>query len=744
MSNTAVFDSTFYLTNNADVVVAISQGHFANALDHYTQFGGKELRAPNSTFDASYYAINNSDVLSAVSAGGLPNVFSHYQQFGETENRAPSAQFANFDATGYLAANTDVAAAITAGAFSSALDHFIAFGQNETRTGSGITAGGTAGAGGSTFVLGNSTTTFDNIVGTGSGDTITGGPNSLQTGDVIDGGDGNDVLNVTLAGTATTPVIANVENINFTTLANTNVTTSGISAATNGTTINATQGTGLTTTLTSLNETVSLGMSGAGGLTVASLVSDDTVDAVNLTVTGTVGVFTDTSSHIDTLNITAGSDAATKVTVGAGTIDSVNATEAATYTAAGDLIVEDTAVNSQFTAKRIDATGVTGTFTLELDADTTAAANETISLANFTGLDRMLFSQDQSANNLVITNAKSGLLLEINDNNANAHAAGNVTLDNTALTGDSDSITVQLGGDGDATGIAGNLAVAGFETVNLHGATTGTTTTDTYTVGGTIVQSTSTVDRTEKLVITGEVNMTVTGAITSDVVDGSGMTKTLTLTAGTAVAGGLMQGGSAADTLDQTANIATVVQGNGGGDTIDLDNGTASNVVRYASINDGASAGADTGGDAVTKIDLAAGNATDDIFHIIGDLRTALDDGTTNGTLTFKTSTGGGNDAVASTDEALFVRENEALATQTASNIAAHLNTHFALSNFSTAGSDLFFVVNTANTTETFTYGVYTESGTGAEAQASEITILGVGTANADATNLATADFVFA
>ena len=83
MSNSAVFDQNHYLSNNADVVVAISQGHFANALDHFNQFGGKELRAPNATFNPNYYAINNADVLNAVAAGIFPNVFAHYQEFGE-------------------------------------------------------------------------------------------------------------------------------------------------------------------------------------------------------------------------------------------------------------------------------------------------------------------------------------------------------------------------------------------------------------------------------------------------------------------------------------------------------------------------------------------------------------------------------------------------------------------------------------------------------------------------------------
>ena len=93
MSASAVFDSNFYLTNNADVVVAISQGNFANALDHYNRFGGKELRAPNASFDPSYYAINNSDVLNAVSSGAFSSVFAHYQEFGESEKPGSKHEF---------------------------------------------------------------------------------------------------------------------------------------------------------------------------------------------------------------------------------------------------------------------------------------------------------------------------------------------------------------------------------------------------------------------------------------------------------------------------------------------------------------------------------------------------------------------------------------------------------------------------------------------------------------------------
>jgi hypothetical protein len=217
MSNSAVFDTNFYLTNNADVVVAISQGHFANALDHYTQFGGKELRAPNANFNPQYYAINNSDVLNAVSQGVFQSVFAHYQEFGESENRAPNSALASFDAAGYLAANADVAAAVTAGTFSSALDHFISFGQNENRTGSGVEA---TVANGSTFTLTSGTDSGSAFVGGANNDTFnanlineSGVSNvtTLNNQDILDGGAGTDTLNATFDDNVSAR-ISNIEN----------------------------------------------------------------------------------------------------------------------------------------------------------------------------------------------------------------------------------------------------------------------------------------------------------------------------------------------------------------------------------------------------------------------------------------------------------------------------------------------------------------------------------------------------
>jgi hypothetical protein len=212
MSNAAVFDQQFYLTNNADVVVAISQGQFANALDHFNQFGGKELRDPNGTFDMDYYAINNVDVLNAVSSGALANVFVHYQEHGESENRAPVSTFAAFDATAYLAANTDVADAVTAGTFTSALDHFIQFGQNESRA--GAPAVNTVSATTTSLTDSTVTGTFDNFTGGAGNDAFVANANNLLlTGDTVDGGAGTDSISSRHTVTTGATISASLNNI---------------------------------------------------------------------------------------------------------------------------------------------------------------------------------------------------------------------------------------------------------------------------------------------------------------------------------------------------------------------------------------------------------------------------------------------------------------------------------------------------------------------------------------------------
>jgi hypothetical protein len=312
MSASVLFDQNFYLTSNADVVLAISQGQFSSASDHFNQFGGKELRAPNSTFNPSYYAINNADVLNAVAAGTFTNVFAHYQEFGEIENRAPSTTFASFDAAGYLTANTDVAAAVTAGTITSALDHYLSFGIAESRTGSGITS---AEAVGNTVTLSTST---DQITGSANADAINGyintttatvGQSTLTGSDIINGGDGTDTFSLIVeganaAGTLTAAAFSNVEVFSIRDINTSGASTYDFSTLTGETSVTSDRSS-QNVTFGNVAAGTTLGMSGAG--------------AGNLTVT-----YTGAAADAAVINLSTGTSA--------GAVAVTNATSATALT----------------------------------------------------------------------------------------------------------------------------------------------------------------------------------------------------------------------------------------------------------------------------------------------------------------------------------------------------------------------------------------------------------------------------
>lgn len=237
------FNAAFYLQNNPDVFQAIQNGTFqGSALDHFVQFGQFEGRDPNAFFDTEFYLANNTDVLVAIADPANPSVvsaFQHFVDFGSEEGvvRAPSAAFASFNAQSYLDANPDLQAAfgdLTGEALEDRLfQHFVEFGVNENRPGSGVAVDG--GLPGQSFTL---TTAIETLNGTANNDTFNAPlannslfgfqQNTLQTGDVINGGKGVDTLNATLAVTPSfagigggdlnftaAPTLNGVENVNL-------------------------------------------------------------------------------------------------------------------------------------------------------------------------------------------------------------------------------------------------------------------------------------------------------------------------------------------------------------------------------------------------------------------------------------------------------------------------------------------------------------------------------------------------
>lgn len=98
LTDAAAFDANFYLAANPDVRASGTE-----AIVHYSAYGWKEGRDPNTWFDTSWYLAQNQDV----AATGMEPL-KHFQQHGVHEGRDPNAWF---DTSWYLAENTDVAEA---------------------------------------------------------------------------------------------------------------------------------------------------------------------------------------------------------------------------------------------------------------------------------------------------------------------------------------------------------------------------------------------------------------------------------------------------------------------------------------------------------------------------------------------------------------------------------------------------------------------------------------------------------
>lgn len=623
MSTSAQFDTSYYLTNNADVVVAISQGFFSSALDHYTKFGGKELRAPNATFNPNYYAINNSDVLNAVSSGGFSNLFSHYQQFGEAENRAPSSAFASFDAASYLEANTDVAAAVTAGSFSSALDHYIAFGQAESRSGSGITEVVDTNPG-STFSL---TTGVDSVTGTSSNDTISGTTGNadptITAGDSVNGGSGTDIFQIVSTGTAATVAGVSLQSVETVRVSD---------SSTGATTINLAGQSGITTlesfgsahtgtmTFSNVGAIAALSLSntsaaGAHTVTYTAATVSGSADTQNITLNTASNTGVTTVAGVETVAITASNASSINLVAANATAVTVNAADATTATLSNAANTSLTSITGSgaggvtyvvdYNLAELSVTGGDGNDTFDISANAMAALDSLDGGAGDT--DTLLFQGTAdvtavAAAAATITNVER-LELE-SDDDANGGTAADYTIDLDTTEGVT-SILLDANDTADAAvftlndisaaqmGAITNTMVGGGSTVVLD-AKDGSGTADAAVIAASMGSTAGTLTVTdtnnniESLTITatGDANQAI--AITAgDFTGSTSADATLTISGGSAGRTMTISNALSSDTINlsgvasnTTATLATGVNhtftGGTGADTITMTTGYTS------------------------------------------------------------------------------------------------------------------------------------------------------------------------
>jgi hypothetical protein len=587
MSVAAQFNEQFYLTNNADVVLAISQGTISNALAHYNTFGGKELRNPNSTFDATYYATNNPDVLNAVGAGFFSNVFEHFIAFGEGESRGPSLALSTFDAAGYLAANADVQAAVTAGTFSSALDHYIAFGQNEQREGSGISAA--VAANGDTT---NLTATGDVITGTALNDTFNGvidattaANNTYSILDTINGGDGTDTFNIlanAYANNATEPAaaVSNMEIVNIRAVDATTTDTLVVNTLNLGgaTTFNSDRSSS-EITLNNLAAGVSVGIIGNAAAIQAILIAAYAASA--------------TAGALDIANGTAGTAALGMTGTGLTTI-------AVTSKGASNTIGQLTTNSTAITGVSIDAATALSTGGIVIGSNA-AITTEALTI---TGAATNVAATATAAERAAVV--LGTLDTDFGSVNASGMTAGGVS----AVLSSTVAATFTGGSGNDFITTSTNSHTGA---VNAGAGTdiliVGATTHANSTAEGAVYQGFETLSVSNNQVVSNITGSTITGIITSD--------------GGNTISGmNAVQAANITATADANINLYTLTSATGSSDVITLNlasatatsnvDSTGTSVVGFETVNINA-----TTGSAGTQSDVTfTGNAADSVTAI--------------------------------------------------------------------------------------------------------------------------------
>lgn len=504
MANPTWFDYEFYMGaklvqmqkadpagdwNMSKLVDAFAQNGFVDedgAYDHFTQFGAAEEVAPNADFNASeYYAakaaqfygvepsavteLQIANVKAIINQAGM-NAWTHYQQFGSNEGVNPSNAF---DADAYLAAKATamgdgwtaekVAEAIKGNGMT-VLEHYLTYaGKGEGEVAEGVTfpvpddQKVPASNPGETFTLtagrdvftgtdGNDIFNANLLMNPSSGTVNTA---SFNVTDELDGGKGNDTLNVELTGSFTDAnlgSVKNIENVNFTI---DNTATADLSTWTGLEHLNVNQlGTAAVQGWTvSGAKTVSVKGGSTVTVTDSAATGDDTL--VTVSAEGATGLVTVSSDALTTLNLTGVGSGAT-VTAAAGeralTVNMNNVT--------------GTVADATATTLNVNATGAASTgVTLTADAATAVNINAdealtltAVNAAAATGLtikgDSLVTISALTANELTTISA--------------AESTGGVIITpmlgtNVAFTGSSAADAITLGGSTKATDMgAGN------------------------------------------------------------------------------------------------------------------------------------------------------------------------------------------------------------------------------------------------------------------------------------------------
>jgi len=465
-----LFNETFYLSNNPDVLQAVSLG-LTTAFEHFSTFGHRENRPLLPFFDTQAYLLANPDVLNATTDPGWVSAWNHFVLFGILEGRSPNGTtgFTGlFDNTKYLAQNPDVNTAVSGGDFRNGFEHYLLFGAKEGRAafdngGNAIDFASSV-TPGKTFTL---TTSVDLLTGTSGNDTFlaaivgnNGTGSTLNPGDNLKGGIGTDTLQLNISGSrgsnngdsATTSAftLSGIERVLVS-----NFATDGNNTGKN--TLDMATATGL--------KVLALTSSGAGGNTEFINVQN-VVDAEmrngdkDLTIHYATAV--DLSGNNDIQKLTVSAQTSGKFTVDEGfeTLEITSTGSKNTLTLAagnkhktivvkGDKALTLDISDTNNTVETVDASAFTGDLTLSGLGATDinikgGSGNDTVTVANLTAADTI---DGGAGTNTLKTNAAITAANATNISNFQVlEVTGLVTQDVSAISGITGVVSSANGG----------------------------------------------------------------------------------------------------------------------------------------------------------------------------------------------------------------------------------------------------------------------------------------------------------
>ncbi len=375
---------------------------------------------------------------------------------------------------------------------------------------------------------------------------------------------------------------------------------------------------------------ISVTVSGAGNVDLGEFIAGDSdaTDTVTIDATGLTGDFSvyDSNGYAATITSGSGNDTikvggfATVVSTGAGD-DKVDTSgydfgHADAETLDGGTGRNTIVINEGAWLTAAAAANISNFQVLDI---TGAAGGDTFDMSVESSLDAVVAKGALAA--VVIDKAAAGTTVSLTSADSSNSTVTSLTYALKTATGTSDNFALSLtasdtekkGGDKD-----GQLTVSAViaNAIESFSISSNATTTDGSVDGKTLYAAkdyTNTIsslagDAVKTVTLTGAANLTVTDVTAAALtkVDASAMTGKLniTLDASANASAVAVLGGSAADTITLTGNVAAnnIIQGNGGADVITLAAGGTKETVRIASDTDAVLTMTDTTVPAVTPV----------------------------------------------------------------------------------------------------------------------------------------------